>query len=104
MNNIYVDELPKRCSDCVCWDYSYDCNLLDEKDFDWNGENLKHTKCPLKLLSDRLAEERRKVVQKILSDFNRKVDDEFGDNDMKYITLDIEEVNFYLQDQVERGE
>ena len=38
--------------------------------------------------------------EQIFSDFNKKVYDEFGDNDVKYITLDIEDVNFYLQDKI----
>jgi hypothetical protein len=41
-------------------------------------------------------------LEKVFSDFNHKVDNEFGDNDMKYITLDIEEVNFYLQDRIKQ--
>lgn len=103
MNNIYVDELPKRCSDCVCWDYSYDCNLLDKEDFDWNGENLKHTKCPLKLLSTRLAEERMKVVQEIKQtiEFNANYSTDADDDWL----IQIKESYFLeLLDQIERGE
>ena len=39
-------------------------------------------------------------LEKVFRDFNHKIDDEFADNDMKYITLDIEDVNFYLQDKI----
>lgn len=39
-------------------------------------------------------------LEKVFRDFNKKVDDEFGDNDINYITLDIEDVNFYLQDKI----
>ncbi len=41
-----------------------------------------------------------KELEKVFRDFNHKIDDEFADNDMKYITLDIEDVNFYLQDKI----
>lgn len=62
MNNIYVDELPKDCSECKLG-YFYDCQYcflrpdLAEKQ-EW-CEKEKH--CQLKSLSDRLAEERKKV-------------------------------------------
>ena len=79
MNNIYVDELPQDCLDCPCRDgESNKCNLIefrpsigyfDEKTLDFiykpyynKGEVLD---CPLKKLTDRLAEERKKVVQEI---------------------------------------
>ena len=41
-----------------------------------------------------------KQLEQIFLDFNKKVDDEFGDIDIKYITLDVEEVNFYLKDKI----
>ena len=66
MNNIYVDELPKSCEECKLG-YFYDCQYcflrpdLAEKD-EW-CEKEKH--CPLKSLTDRLAEERKKVIERI---------------------------------------
>ena len=73
MNNIYVDELPKKCKDCPCMNNDgfggYDCNLYYKKhkeilSCDYYADTIpKH--CPLKPLSDRLAEERKKVVQEI---------------------------------------
>lgn len=60
----------------------------------------------VKSLQEYLAEHdkqvRKEVCEEIFRDFNRKIDDEFGDNDIKYITLDVEDVNFYLIDLVER--
>lgn len=64
MNNIYVDELPKSCGDCrFCEKYGYYlyCSRLCKK-----LEYLdKEKECPLKLLTDRLAEERKRVLQEI---------------------------------------
>jgi hypothetical protein len=79
MNNIYVDELPKSCFDCDCpytddyidfvplrcpvcaWDWG-----KQKKDTEVTGYNKsRHKDCPLKPLSDRLAEERKKVCEQI---------------------------------------
>ena len=64
MNNIYVDELPKSCIDCPCESESY-CNLLNIG-IDIR-EHIVTPNCPLKLITDRLAEERKKVVQELKS-------------------------------------
>ena len=61
---IYVDELPKDCGYCVFCkqtEYYYYCDKLHTK----LGYFNKEKDCPLKPLSDRLAEERKKVVQEI---------------------------------------
>ena len=72
MNNIYVDELPKRCNDCKFqvfiayhkngWEHKERFCSVMKNNYDCicSKEN-----CPLKPLTDRLAEERRKVVQEI---------------------------------------
>lgn len=67
MNNIYVEgELPKCCLVCKlecpeeqrCVDgFTMDC--------DYCSVNERPATCPLKPLSDRLAEERKKIVQEI---------------------------------------
>ena len=101
MNNIYVDELPKGCVNC---DFGYANNFceidyeIDIRNFD---KNQKHPNCPLKPLTDRLAEERKKVVQEIK-------------DKLLYCTeIHIEKYNaFYYKgdevdeilDQIERGE
>lgn len=71
MNNIYVDELPKSCKDCLFQCYG---SCLGGRDI-LNGDpytgichlkRKKPTDCPLKPLTDRLTEERKKVVQEIM--------------------------------------
>ena len=72
MNNIYVDDLPDCCVYCslCCSDYKGElyCKQLDEN-FKENIEivNYKERKsnCPLIPITDRLAEERKKVVREI---------------------------------------
>lgn len=69
MNNIYVDKLPDCCGNCsLCCkdDLGYWCQAtrlvyIDERFVD---EKILKS-CPLKLLSTRLTEERKKVVQEI---------------------------------------
>ena len=61
MNNIYVDELPKSCYEC---ELNYQEHSWDAPRCKLTGEYCNQT-CPLKPLSDRLAEERKKVVQEI---------------------------------------
>lgn len=70
MNNIFVEgELPKSCDNCE-FGYFYDCQYctlrpdLMRKD-EW-CEKEKH--CKLLSLSDRLAEERKKVVSELKVD------------------------------------
>lgn len=96
MNNIYVDELPKSCGDCrFCEKYGYYlyCSRLCKK-----LEYLdKEKDCPLKPLTDRLAEERKKVVQEIKD----KISDGLYQNSYgeTFIDGDIYEI----LDQIERG-
>lgn len=72
MNNIYVDELPKKgacfngCPYAVTDTWVYYCPFQQDE----NGDHLIVEEdcikaCPLKLVTDRLAEERKKVVQEI---------------------------------------
>ncbi len=69
MNNIYVDELPDCCGNCsLCCkdDLGYWCQATILIYIDERFVAEKRLKsCPLKLLTDRLAEERKKVVQEI---------------------------------------
>lgn len=92
MNNIYVDELPDDCIDCPC-ESEYYCNLLF-CDIGFLQCNERHPKCPLLKLSDRLAEERNKVVQKIRKKFSMPKD-EIPDE----TTYSLNE----FLDQIERG-
>ena len=63
MNNIYVDEQPENCLDCEFCSKRHYCCILMKKDVrEYRDE------CPLNLLSDRLAEERKKVVGELKVD------------------------------------
>lgn len=118
---VYVDKLPKgkdiRCEidsmvlaiDMLDKDKSY--LMIGDKEQDNNfrvefcSDNEVLVNCVAKILEhldDYTKQVRKEVCEEIFRDFNRKVDDEFGDNDTKYITLDVEDVNFYLKDLVER--
>lgn len=77
MNNIYVDELPKSCRGCLFQCYG---SCLGGSDI-LNGDpytgichlkRQKPTDCPLKLLSDRLAEERKQVCEQIYKLFTNE--------------------------------
>lgn len=96
MNNIYVDELPKCCLVCKlgcpeeqrCVDgFTMDC--------DYCGVNERPASCPLKQLSDRLAEEREKVV----SEIRNKVEQAKLVYEWKGDEIHIEEI----LDQIKRG-
>lgn len=116
MNNIYVNKLPDCCVQCslCCADYKGElyCKQLDET-FKPNIEVVDYKKrkenCPLKLLSDRLTEERKKVVQEIRDwcDKNGIVVDTFFDHKtLKRIESRmcyVHEINKQLN-QIERGE
>lgn len=107
MNNIYVDELSKRCDECKFqifvayhkngWEHkerfcsvmknNYDCICSKEK-------------CPLKLLTDRLAEERKKVVREIWQEFEQRLKAKTKDMSIIQVCLMINSV----LDQIERGD
>ena len=83
MSNIYVDELPKSCDWCPCCHYDdYNgvnrCEADIKRPFkpiiDWGVDKL--STCPLKLIADRLSEERKKVVQEIKSCINDRIQNE----------------------------
>lgn len=68
MNNIYVDEQPETCLDCeFCSKRNYCCILMKKDVREYRDE------CPLNLLSDRLAEERKKVCDEL----KRKAEDKY---------------------------
>ena len=64
MNNIYVDELPENYIDICPCNHDGRCTLLNYEDCNICYYDMKKNEhCPLKLITDRLAEERKKVVQ-----------------------------------------
>lgn len=90
MNNIYVDEQPETCLDCeFCSKRNYCCILMKKDVREYRDE------CPLNLLSDRLAEERKKVV----SEIRNKVKQAKLVYEWKGDEIHIEEI----LDQIERG-
>jgi hypothetical protein len=99
MNNIYVDELPKSCGDCsFCEKYGYYlyCSRLCKK-----LEYLdKEKECPLKPLTDRLAEERKKVVQEISGKGKKENVWNLTNNTSKEVLI----IGTDILDQIERGE
>ena len=79
MNNIYVEKMPKGATEYGCVNCPY-AEVLGINHYIINGQTVVHRDCvcnldktygfrqgekhcPLKLLSDRLAEERKRVVQ-----------------------------------------
>ena len=63
MNNIYVDEVPDSCFYCDFFVRENYCCWLIQKDAREYRDD-----CPLIPLSDRLAEERKKVVDELKAD------------------------------------
>lgn len=72
MNNIYVDELPKCCLLCVqnCGARQKDISCFNMDCEGCIGGRPKN--CPLKPLTDRLAEERKKVCEQIYKLFTNE--------------------------------
>lgn len=112
---IYVDELPKNCEKCPCYSYSEGfCNcecwyqkygeIKDVAEYTHLGlkENERPADCPLKPLTDRLAEERNKVVQEIGQQLGLIIDGQKQiccDGDMT-----ADKTIMAVLDQIERGE
>lgn len=108
MNNIYIDKLPISCNECMCLNQDIEdgchCNLGVfgcEEFYKFYG---RHEKCPLILISDRLAEERKKVVQEIKTLLKEYVD---IDVDIDYKDCNYQTITDYglkkILDQIERG-
>ena len=112
MNNIYVDELPKKgacfngCPYAVCDTWVYYCPFQQDDNEDHlivEEDCIKA--CPLKLVTDRLAEERNKVVQEIREHFKNNLFDWYDDEDNanKELYLDADCV-WRILDQIEKGD
>ena len=111
MNNIYVDELPKNCAECkFCEYYEEDvhgkgmhevaCCLNGFLTNALWGDQLEVKYCPhLKLITDRLAEERKKVVQEI----KNAVEPAMAGYNPRWLETSETSFNRVL-DQIERGE
>ena len=120
MNNIYVDELPKKCAECLfighyekgCFSRNPHCCCelhwwLNDDDFKVD-KNTRSENCPLKPLSDRLAEERKKVVQKIREPIIKSLENGVVRNDPKSSNRNLRDIILFqvldILDQVEKGE
>jgi hypothetical protein len=81
MNNIYVDELPKDCSECQFCDKENDfCEVLGQ----CFRDGYDYADCPLKSINDRLAEK-----DELLEDYRQlvsKLKEELGNIDCEYKT------------------
>ena len=101
MNNIYVDELPKSCQQCPYYEINSYADILGYKTNSHkcvlNGSVITGD-CPLKPLTDRLAEERKKVVQEI----KKYIEDKVYINELNETFID--EDIYKILDQIERGE
>ncbi len=97
MNNIYVSELPQNCYECeFCDNHKGYCDLQEVRVLRFFQK--RDIGCPLKLLSDALAEERMIVCNEIKS----KIFAEVKLNNKILIADDIWKI--VDECQIERGE
>ena len=110
MNNIYVEgEFLNHCNDCPFYNIETEVEFVGyEKNYYkcLVGGDIITGNCPLKPLADRLAEERKKVVQEI-----KKLCEEKKENGFSLFTGKFDGVAimnmaklYDILDQVERGE
>lgn len=112
MSNIYVDEQPETCEDCEFCEYfgkdahgkgkhEVACYLNGFLTNALLGDTINAKHCShIKLLSDRLAEERKKVVQEIWKEFEQRLMGKTKDMPIMKVCNMINSV----LDQVEKGE
>lgn len=98
MNNIYVETVPDNCWSC---EFGYQEHSFEDLRCKFTGEYCNQFKnmCPLKPLSDRLAEERKKVCEFLREELNIRPNH-------PYVSLDlVSQENFFqnILDQIERG-
>lgn len=119
---VYVDELPKKCSDCPCFNWEERECLASEEDSIWlrnriDAYRFRHNKCPLQSLTDHDKQIRKEVVQEIRekiieekADCEEALKDDFnflGGKMMKlYCEEDLEVLNMVIDiiNQIEGGE
>ena len=109
MNNFYVDELPKKgaclngCPYAITDTWVSYCPFQQDKKGDHLivEENCIKT-CPLKLLTDRLAEERKRVCDKLKDYITRHYLASIRPNGDIILEITLSDLNLFL-DQIERG-
>lgn len=67
---VYVDELPKKCSDCPCFNWEEQECLASEEDNLWirnkiDAYRFRHDKCPLQSIAEHDKQVRKEVVKEI---------------------------------------
>lgn len=109
---VYVDEMPKRCSDCPCFqdDIEWNCGIDDGTNYYFLDE-IDGGACPLHSLTDHdqqvRVDERRKVVEEIrpqlYKHFNVNSLEEYEKLPLLNSLFTLDVVTEIL-DQVEKGE
>lgn len=102
MNNIYIDEVPDSCFYCKFFNSQNYCCWLIQKDAREYRDD-----CPLIPITDRLAEERKKVVSEIREMagdyFEMPYCDACGNTDFNDVVLTGKDLTEILDD-IKRGE
>ena len=123
---IFISELPKNCEECSlhrsgCLKLKKGARYIDAETcvlgnfYKFQEIDNEIDTCPLKPLSDRLAEERKKAVQEVkqklcMKDIRKQIfnevlliiDKKF--NCCGYVEEKFEDIKKYVLDQIEKGE
>ena len=65
---VYVDELPKSCSNCKFCTSDYYCKLINKDVFDYDkpiNRQVRYSKCSLKTITDYTKQVRKEVCEEI---------------------------------------
>lgn len=114
MNNIYVENynLPESCWKCECLkdgdETGFYCSLSAfDNNEDYREVDVRHPKCPLKSISTKLAEERKKVVQEIREPIIKSLENGVVRKDPKSSNRNLRDIILFqmldILDQIERG-
>ena len=63
---VYVDELPKSCGECCCYDLEHwECNITNKELYNiknFYSLDQRHQDCPLRLIADHTKQVRKEVA------------------------------------------
>ena len=97
MNNIYVEKKPVCCKYCYCsnkyFKEFYTCNILGRQLQSSEINEKRPKKCPLKPLTDRLAEERKKVCDQLKDYITRHYLASIRGSGDIFLELDLTDLN-----------
>lgn len=99
---IYVDKIPKSCSQCVCCDTDKWCNAFSV--YTENPETKKN--CQLKSLSEHDKEKRNELIDEIVDRYNlnnKPIVDTFGDINLGCAMVNANDLKKFL-DQLRNKE